>query len=59
MKTKKEIILGKVTDLAFNLMFTDRKGCEELPEGSIQDAVYEGELSVDDMVDRFRSELLR
>jgi len=57
LDTKKEIILGTVYDLVSKFMYYDRKECEELPVGAIQDAVKAGEVSVDEIVECFRAEL--
>lgn len=54
MKNKKECIERVVGDLVTNFLYYDRKGDEELPVGTIEEAVVSGEISVDDLVAKFR-----
>lgn len=55
--TRRELILGAVDDLVESLIGYDRKNDEDLPPGSIENAVTAGEIDVDDMVRRFRMRL--
>ena len=53
MNNKKQI-LSTVDDLVSNFLFYDRKEDEDLPRGAIESAIERGEISVDDIADRFR-----
>ena len=53
MSNKKQI-LSTVDDLVSNFLFYDRKEDEDLPRGAIESAIERGEISVDDIADRFR-----
>lgn len=50
-------ILDTASDLVGQLMYYDRKEDNELPVGSIQEAIEEGELTVDDIINEFSTEL--
>lgn len=52
--TRKEKILGLVSDAVSDLMYYDRKEDDDLPRGSIQEAIENGEITVDEMVRAFR-----
>jgi hypothetical protein len=56
--SKRALILGTVRDLVGSLLYYDRKADEELGVGDIPSAIRCGEVSSDDMVDAFRSELV-
>jgi hypothetical protein len=51
--------LDTVTDAVSNLLYYDRKEDEQLPRGAIDEAVRQGEISADEIVEHFRSELER
>ena len=53
----KDFILGYIDDLVGRLLYYDRKGDEELKEGDIEGAVKKGVVTIDEMADRFKSEL--
>lgn len=55
--TRKEIIIASVKDLVTNLVYYDRKEDEDLPVGAIELAIDEGEITIDEIVEIFRSEL--
>jgi len=55
--TKKEIILNEVSDLVGNFMYYDRKEDDELPRGSIEEAIERGEITVDEICAKFRDEM--
>lgn len=57
MKTRREIILAVVADLVGELMYYGRKESESLPYGAIESAVAAGEISVDEMIAHFATEL--
>ena len=53
----KEKIQGFTKDCVRNLLYYDRKECEELQVGDIQQAVKEGKLTKEDIINAFREEL--
>ena len=55
----KEQILGVIEDGVLNLLVYDRKGDEDLPIGTIEETIASGEISVDDIVEKFRTELIK
>lgn len=57
--SRRLVILDVVWDLAAKFLFYDRKECEELPRGSIEAAVKAGEITVDEIVARFRAGLIK
>lgn len=57
-KPVKELILGTVSDLALDFLYYDRKEDEELPRGAIEQAIDDGELTVEDIVRQFRTKLI-
>jgi hypothetical protein len=57
MTDRREIILGTIADLVSDLLYYDRKNDEDLKVDEIDEAVREGEIAVDEMVEKFRQEL--
>ena len=57
MTTRRINILNSVEDLVIRLMYYDRKEDEELPVGSIEEAIKEGEITVQEIVNRFKYHL--
>lgn len=53
----KETILGYIDDMVTDFLYYDRKEDEDLGVGDIENAVANGEISVDEMVDKFRESL--
>ena len=53
----KRAILDTISDLVVNFLYYDRKEDEELPRGAIQEAVANGEISIDEMISAFAAEL--
>jgi hypothetical protein len=53
-KSRRSLILDTVTDLVSNFLFYDRKDDEDLPRGSIEEAIEKGEISAAEIVERFR-----
>ena len=49
--------MDAVSDLVTGFMYYDRKEDEELPRGSIEEALEMGEVTIDEIVDKFRSVL--
>lgn len=56
--SRREIIQRTISDLALDFVSYDRKSDEELPRGSIEEAIVAGEVSVDEMVDMFADGLV-
>ena len=54
----KDQILGTVEDLAAKFLYYDRKEDEDLPAGAIEEAIAAGEVTVDEITDKFRSVLV-
>lgn len=55
--TRRELILATVGDLVGDLLYYSRREDEDLPRGEIEAAVEAGEVTVDEMIDRFREKL--
>ena len=53
----KEIILSTITDLSSNFLYYDRKEDEDLSSEDIEDAVENGIITIDEMVEEFRRNL--
>lgn len=51
MKNK---ILGHVSDLVGDFVYYDRKECEDLSYDDLRKAIVSGEITVDEIVDKFR-----
>ena len=55
--SRREDIVNTVTDLVSSFLYYDRKEDEDLRIGAIQGAIADGEITVDDIVQRFESRL--
>jgi hypothetical protein len=55
----KELILDYVDDLVSDFLYYDRKDDEQLRRGDIENAIESGEISIDDIVNKFRECLER
>lgn len=53
--TRQDLILITVTDLATDFLYYDREEDEELGRGEIEAAIKAGELTVDQIVEQFRT----
>lgn len=53
----RDAITGTVSDLISDFLYYDRKEDPDLPRGLIEDAVREGLITVDEIVETFREEL--
>lgn len=53
MKTRRERIESTIDDLLSNFLYYDRKEDEELPRGEIEAAVRAGEITAQEIADRF------
>jgi len=59
MEGLKGEILGHIEDVVSNLLYYDRKEDESLPVGVIEQAIEDGVLTVDDIVEKFKQELIK
>ena len=51
-------IMATISDAVSCFLYYDRKEDSQLPRGAIEEAVERGEISVDEIVEAFRSELV-
>jgi len=54
MKTRRELIEDTIQDLVGSFLYYDRKEDEDLSVREIENAIAEGEISVDEIVSLFR-----
>lgn len=57
MRTNKQHILDEVDDHVSRFLYYDRKEDDDLPLGAIDDAVKNGDLSFEELVEAFSSAL--
>ena len=53
----KDLILGLLGDALLDFIVYDRKDCEQLRRGQIEDAVKRGVVSVDELVQTFKTHM--
>ncbi|WP_430611536.1 hypothetical protein [Flavobacterium sp. JP2137] len=53
----KQKILDTISDLCMDFLYYDRKNCEELSIEQMNEAVKNGEITIDEMVENFREHL--
>lgn len=53
----KKLILATISDLCINFLYYDRKEDEELGVDELKNAVKDGEITIDEMVNEFRKNL--
>jgi hypothetical protein len=53
----KQKILDTITDLCSNFLYYDRKDDDELSSEDLEDAVENGTITIDEMVEEFRRQL--
>ncbi|MEA1848985.1 hypothetical protein U9K52_08695 [Chryseobacterium sp. MHB01] len=53
----KEVILNTIDDLCSDFLYYDRKEDEELNMEQLNEAVKKGEITIDEMVEKFRRNL--
>jgi hypothetical protein len=58
VSTQEELILGTVEDLVADFLYYDRKEDEELPRGAIEQAVINRFELIDEIVAKFKEELI-
>ena len=51
--SKRDIIIGTISDLVADLLYYDRKEDGQLPRGAIQQAVRDGDISEDSIIAQF------
>lgn len=56
--TRRQLIAHTISDMVLDFLEHDREEDGELPGGSIDTAIEAGEVTVDEMVDLFRRELI-
>lgn len=54
----RQLILNEASDCASNFMYYDRKDDEDLPRGSIENAISENVVTVEDIISEFRKTIL-
>ncbi len=59
MKTTRQHIEDNVSDMVVKFLYYDRKEDQDLPRGAIEQAIRNGEISVQDIVTQFAEELQR
>ena len=57
--SRREKILAMTSDLAGRFLYYDRKEDSEFPVGAIEEAIDSGEVSLDEIVEVFRTELAK
>jgi hypothetical protein len=57
MKDLAELIFDTLDDVVSKFIYYDRKEDEDLPVGAIEQAIKDGVLTVDEIVERFRTTL--
>lgn len=55
--TRRELILATVRDLVVDLLHYDRREDEDLPVDAIEEAIANGEVMVDEILEEFCSQL--
>ena len=53
----KQAILNRVEDLVSMFLYYDRKEDEDLPVGAIDDAIKNGEITIDEITSKFAESL--
>ena len=55
----KDILIDTINDLVSDLLYYDRKEDEELPIGVIEKAVKDGDITVEQITETFKSKLVK
>lgn len=53
---KADILIALSTSIS-NFVYYDRKECEDLPLGEIEEAIEKGEITIDELTQAFKSKL--
>jgi len=59
MSDRKETIQNVIADMVSDFLYYDRKEDEDLPRGSIEEAIEAGEITLREIVETFTNELSR
>ena len=59
MASRRQRIENIITDMISDFLYYDRKEDEDLSRGAIEDAVSSGEITLDEIVNKFREELTK
>ena len=51
--------MNTIDDAVSNFLYYDRKEDEELPRGSIEEAIKSGDITYGEIVERFKEQLLK
>jgi hypothetical protein len=54
---KADILIALSTSIS-NFTYYDRKECEDLPLGEIEEAIEKGEITIDELTQAFKSKLI-
>lgn len=57
MKTRRQKILDVASDAALRMALYDRRDSEDLPPDAIPNAIADGEITIEEIVNSFRSQL--
>ncbi len=57
MRVPRDVILDVIDDMIAKFLYYDRKEDELLPRGAIEETISEGDITVDEIVDKFRVSL--
>ena len=55
----KKKILDTIEDLVVDFLYYDRKEDEDLPRGVIEKAILNREISIEEILEKFRQELVK
>ena len=55
--TSKKVVLDTISDLITNFLYYNRKEDEDLPVGSIESMVIDGEITIEEILQAFEKEL--
>ena len=56
-RSKKQLILDTLSDMLQDFLYYDRRDDSELLRGDIEEAVADGDITIEDMVKHFEKEL--
>jgi hypothetical protein len=56
---RREKVLAMTSDLAGRFLYYDRKEDSEFPVGAIEEAIDSGEVTLDEIIEVFRTELAK
>lgn len=58
-KDRKAVVLDTLSDLVGQFLYYDRKEDEDLPTGAIEKMIDKGQITVDELVEVFKTELTK